>query len=128
SGLPATRPGGGTTRRGPKATQPVPAATAPPAAAPAPPPAPAPASATGPKAGDATYLSAEGIDRLRAELTELTTVRRREVVARIKAAKELGDLKENSDYHAAREEQSFLEGRVATIEGMLRSAVVIEAP
>jgi transcription elongation factor GreA len=129
SGLPATRAAGGTTRRGPKATQPVPAAaTAAPAASPAPPAAPAPAAAAGPKAGDATYLSAEGIDRLRAELTELTTVRRREVVARIKAAKELGDLKENSDYHAAREEQSFLEGRVATIEGMLRSAVVIEAP
>jgi transcription elongation factor GreA len=77
---------------------------------------------------EARYLSAEGIARLREELEQLTSVRRPEVVARIKAAKELGDLKENSDYTAAREEQSFLEGRIAQVEGLLRSAVVIEAP
>ncbi len=50
------------------------------------------------------------------------------MIARIKAAKELGDLKENADYTAAREEQSFLEGRIATIEGRCGAAVVIEEP
>ena len=48
------------------------------------------------------------------------------MIARIKSAKELGDLKENADYTSAREEQSFLEGRISTIEGLLRTATVIE--
>jgi transcription elongation factor GreA len=74
------------------------------------------------------YLSAGGIERLRAEHRDLTEVRRPEVIGRIKAAKELGDLKENADYTAAREEQSFLEGRIATIETLLRDATLIEAP
>jgi transcription elongation factor GreA len=112
SGLSPTRAAGGTTRRAPK---PKPQAKG-----------PAPTSATAPSPTDLTYLSAEGIARLREELAELTTVRRPEVIARIRTAKELGDLKENADYTAAREEQSFLEGRIATIEGLLRSAVVIE--
>jgi transcription elongation factor GreA len=73
-------------------------------------------------------LTAEAINRMRSELDELTRVRRPDVVARIKAARELGDLKENSDYHAAREEQSFLEGRVRLLEDRLRHAVVIEEP
>ncbi len=54
--------------------------------------------------------------------------KRSEVIARIKSAKELGDLKENADYSSAREEQSFLEGRIATIEALLRDATLIEAP
>ena len=76
----------------------------------------------------AEALTADGAARLRAELDELTNVRRREVIARIRTAKEHGDLKENSDYHAAREEQSFLEGRVQAIEARLRSAVIVDAP
>ena len=60
------------------------------------------------------------------ELDTLTRVTRREVVARIKAARELGDLRENADYTAAREEQSFLEGRIQALEDRLRRAVVIE--
>jgi transcription elongation factor GreA len=72
-------------------------------------------------------LTAEGAARLRAELRELVEVRRPQVVARIRSAKELGDLKENADYHAAREEQSFLEGRIQALEGQLRSAVIAEA-
>jgi transcription elongation factor GreA len=71
-------------------------------------------------------LSVEAIERMKTELDQLTRVRRPEVVARIKAARELGDLKENSDYHAAREEQSFLEGRVRLLEDRLRFAVVID--
>jgi transcription elongation factor GreA len=79
-----------------------------------------------PPAPAATHLTTAGMDVLRAELEELTTTRRREVVARIKAARELGDLRENSDYQEARREQSFLEGRVAQIEQMLRKVVIIE--
>ena len=61
-----------------------------------------------------------------AELDELTRVKRGEVVARIKSAREHGDLKENAEYHAARAEQSFLEGRVQALEDRLRRAVVVE--
>jgi transcription elongation factor GreA len=76
----------------------------------------------------AEHLTAEGDARLRAELDELTRVRRPQVIARIRTAKEHGDLKENAEYHAAREEQSFLEGRVQALEARLRSAVIVEAP
>ena len=76
----------------------------------------------------AEALTRDGEARLRAELDELTRVRRPQVIARIRTAKEHGDLKENSEYHAAREEQSFLEGRVQAIEARLRSAVIVEAP
>ena len=58
---------------------------------------------------------------MQAELDELTEVERPEVIARIRTAKELGDLKENADYTAAREEQSFLEGRIQAIEAQLRT-------
>jgi transcription elongation factor GreA len=70
-------------------------------------------------------LSPEAHVRLAAELDELTQLRRPEVVARIKAARELGDLRENAEYHAAREEQSFLEGRVQLLEQRLRNAVIV---
>jgi transcription elongation factor GreA len=72
-------------------------------------------------------MSQEALDRLRGELEELTQRRRPEVVARIKAARELGDLRENADYQAAREEQSFLEGRIAMLTERLHNATVIEA-
>jgi transcription elongation factor GreA len=77
---------------------------------------------------DATYVSADGLARLQAEHDELVGTKRPEVIGRIKAAKELGDLKENADYSSAREEQSFLEGRIAAIEAVLRDATVIETP
>jgi transcription elongation factor GreA len=73
-------------------------------------------------------LTAEGAERLRAELTELIDVRRPEVVGRIRSAKEHGDLKENAEYHAAREEQSFLEGRIQALEAQLRDAVIATPP
>ena len=79
-------------------------------------------------AAETTWVSADGMDRLQTELAELTGVKRPEVIARIKAAKELGDLKENADYTSAREEQSFLEGRIKAIEATLRVATVIETP
>jgi transcription elongation factor GreA len=76
----------------------------------------------------ADSLTADGEARLRAELDELTLVKRPQVIARIRTAKEHGDLKENAEYHAAREEQSFLEGRVQAIEARLRTAVIVDAP
>ena len=77
-------------------------------------------------AGVPTHLTADGLANLRAELEELTTHGRPEVISRIKAARELGDLSENADYEAARKEQSFLEGRVQQLEQMIKSAVIIE--
>jgi transcription elongation factor GreA len=134
AGLPPTRAAGGTTRRTGRA--PTARATSAPATGRVPAPGsgrvPAPrrskAGPGGPPRGEPTYLSAEGIERLRREHEELIGSRRPEVIARIKSAKELGDLKENADYTAAREEQSFLEGRIAAIEALLRDATVIEAP
>lgn len=73
-------------------------------------------------------LTVEGAARLHAELEHLTRVRRPEVISRIRTAKELGDLKENADYTAAREEQSFLEGRVQALEARLRTAVIVGPP
>jgi transcription elongation factor GreA len=83
-------------------------------------------SAASPQAPEPVHLSAAAHERVRTELDELTQVRRREVVSRIKAARELGDLRENADYTAAREEQSFLEGRIQALEDRLRRAVVVE--
>ena len=77
--------------------------------------------------GDQILLSADGLTQLRTEHEQLVA-RRPGVVSRIRAAKELGDLKENSDYHAAREEQGFLEGRIQALEAQLRAAVVVDAP
>ncbi len=71
-------------------------------------------------------MTADALARLEAELTELTQVLRPGVVARIKAAREHGDLKENAEYQAAREEQSFMEGRIRLLEDRKRHAVLIE--
>jgi transcription elongation factor GreA len=73
-----------------------------------------------------THLTADGLAAMQVELHELTQLRRPEVIARIKAARELGDLRENADYESARKEQSFLEGRVQQLERMLKGAVIIE--
>ncbi len=117
--------GTGTTRRGPRATR--------------------PAGVTGAKVAAGTSqtaarrdaalraarvepvpLTREAYARLEAELHELTRIRRPDVVARIKAAREHGDLKENAEYQTARQEQSFLEGRVRLLEERKRHAVLIE--
>ena len=76
----------------------------------------------------ATFLTQEGYDALRAELTHLETVKRPEIIARIEAAREEGDLKENGGYHAAKEEQGKDEGRIRQLTELLRDAVVGEAP
>jgi transcription elongation factor GreA len=72
------------------------------------------------------YLSTQGIASVRAELEQLTAVDRPEIVARIVAARELGDLRENAEYETARKEQSILEGRVEHLTALLRDAVEIE--
>jgi transcription elongation factor GreA len=72
-----------------------------------------------------TYLTPEGETRLRAELAELTGPRREELAKRLRAAIQMGDLSENADYHKAKEDQGFLEGRIQEIEAILRMAVII---
>jgi len=74
-----------------------------------------------------THVTAEGLEATQVELERLRTVERPLVVARIKHARELGDLRENADYEAARHEQSFLEGRILELEHRLRTAVVIRS-
>lgn len=71
-------------------------------------------------------LTKQGADRLQTELTELKTVKRPAVIQAIAVAREHGDLKENAEYHAAREQQSFIEGRIKDIEGKLSNAQVID--
>ncbi len=73
-----------------------------------------------------SYLTPEGEAKLRAELAELTGPRREELSQRLRSAIQMGDLSENADYHKAKEDQGFLEGRIQEIEAILRSAVIIE--
>ena len=65
-------------------------------------------------------------EKLEQELEYLKTVKRKEVVERIKIARSFGDLSENSEYDSAKEEQAFVEGRVTTLENMIRNAKIIE--
>jgi transcription elongation factor GreA len=74
------------------------------------------------------WLTQEAYDKLRAELEHLKGPARQEVIARISAARDEGDLKENGGYHAAREEQGKLEGRIRQLEDMLQRAEVGETP
>ncbi len=72
-------------------------------------------------------LTQEGLANLKAELDQLSTIRRREVAARIKEAREFGDISENAEYDDAKNEQAMLEARIALLEDKLRSATVIDA-
>ena len=72
------------------------------------------------------YLTPEGETKLKAELAELTGPRREELAQRLRSAIQMGDLSENADYHKAKEDQAFLEGRIQEIDSILRSAVIIE--
>jgi transcription elongation factor GreA len=72
-------------------------------------------------------LTPEGLANLKAELEHLSTIRRREVAARIKEAREFGDISENAEYDDAKNEQAMLEARIAQLEDKLRSAQVIDA-
>jgi transcription elongation factor GreA len=71
-------------------------------------------------------LTKDGLRRLEDELSQLVGVRRGEVAERIRQARDFGDISENAEYTEAKNEQSLVEGRIQTLEGMLRLAVVIE--
>ncbi|HXA28115.1 MAG TPA: transcription elongation factor GreA [Candidatus Angelobacter sp.] len=71
-------------------------------------------------------LTKEGLDKLQQELDELRTTRRNEIAERIKYAKEFGDISENAEYEDAKNEQGMVEGRILTLEKMIRNAVLIE--
>ena len=71
-------------------------------------------------------ITAAGIEELRAELAQLEGPARQEMAARIKVARELGDLKENADYHIAKEDQAHLETKIKRLQERLRNAVVVE--
>ena len=73
-------------------------------------------------------LTPEGLMNLEKELEYLRTIKRREVADRIKQAIEFGDITDNSEYDDAKNEQAFVEGRIATLERMLRNARLIEGP
>lgn len=70
-------------------------------------------------------LTPEGLEKLEGELNHLKTVRRKEVAERIKAARDYGDLSENSEYDDAKNEQAFIESRIAQVEQMLRNARIV---
>jgi transcription elongation factor GreA len=72
------------------------------------------------------YLSAEGLEKLKAELAELTNVKRPEIAQRIHDAKEYGDVTENAEYEDAKNEQAFVEGRILSLTAIIKNAVIIE--
>lgn len=71
-------------------------------------------------------LTYEGVRKIEDELEHLKTVRRKEVTQKIKTALSFGDLSENSEYDEAKNEQAFVEGRIATLENMLKNAKIID--
>jgi len=72
------------------------------------------------------YLTAEGAARLKVELENLKGPGREEMAKRLRAAIQMGDLSENADYHKAKEDQGFLEGRIQELEYLLRNAIIVE--
>lgn len=75
--------------------------------------------------GDETLVTKEGLQKLKDELDELKSVRRREVAQRLKEAISYGDLSENSEYEEAKNEQAFIEGRILELERKIKSAKII---
>ncbi len=71
------------------------------------------------------YLTKEGLGKLKEELEDLITNKRKEVALKIKEAKEFGDLSENSEYEEAKNEQAFIEGRIAEIQHIFKNSVLI---
>jgi transcription elongation factor GreA len=74
---------------------------------------------------DGKFLTESGAAELRRELAELKTVKRQELAYRLKEAISMGDLSENADYHDAKEQQAFMEGRIHYLEELLRAATVV---
>ena len=72
------------------------------------------------------YLTKEGLEELKKELYELTDVKRPEVLSRVSEARTMGDLSENAEYQAAREELEFIDGRISEIEEVVRQVIIIK--
>ncbi len=72
------------------------------------------------------YLTTEGAERLKTELAQLKGPGRQEMAQRLRSAIQMGDLSENADYHKAKEDQGFLEGRINELEYILANAIVVE--
>jgi transcription elongation factor GreA len=75
---------------------------------------------------DEMILTREGMAKLEGELRDLKTVKRKELAERLKVAISYGDLKENSEYHSAKDDQAFMETRILTLERMLKTARVVD--
>jgi transcription elongation factor GreA len=73
-----------------------------------------------------TYISKDGLEKLRHELEEMVSIRRPEIAQRIHDAKEHGDLSENAEYEDAKNEQAFVEGRIQTLEALIKNATIID--
>lgn len=73
------------------------------------------------------FLTQEGQEKLKAELDKLINVKRKEISQKIKSAKEFGDLSENAEYSEAKEEQSFIEGRIQELDHVLKNSTIISA-
>lgn len=74
---------------------------------------------------DPIYLTAQGAQRLKKELSELKGPAREEIARRLRSAIQMGDLSENADYHKAKEDQGFLEGRIQELEYLLKNATIV---
>jgi len=74
-----------------------------------------------------THLSQDAYERLRAELEDLTTRGRVDIARTIETARELGDLKENADYHAARDDQGRMEARIRQLQSLIDNAVIVDS-
>jgi len=72
------------------------------------------------------YLTSEGAEKLQAELDELKGPKRDEMAKRLRSAIQMGDLSENADYHKAKEDQGFMEGRIQELEYLLRNAIIVD--
>ncbi|MBN2549461.1 MAG: transcription elongation factor GreA [Anaerolineales bacterium] len=76
--------------------------------------------------GEQPYLTAEGAERLRTELVRLKGPEREAMALRLRAAISQGDLSENADYHKAKEDQGFMEGRIQELEYLLKNAIIVD--
>ena len=77
-------------------------------------------------AEEKVYLTQEGLKKLKEEYDQLINVRRKEVAEKLRKARELGDITENAAYEAARDEQAFVEGRIAELDDLLKRVEVVE--
>jgi transcription elongation factor GreA len=75
---------------------------------------------------DQIYLTTDGAEKMKAELAELKGPQRTELAQRLRSAIQMGDLSENADYHKAKEDQGFLEGRIKELEYLLHNAVIVD--